>query len=386
MKRKGFTLVELLAVIIVIAIISLIIFPVVTKQIAKSKQDLYNVQVENIIKAAKDMVLDNPDLLDENHVIPTLISIEEMQSATNKEGVSYLEDGTIKSPLDQSEMHGTVVITYDEASKGYIYEYKEKTKSELSSLIVTRAAKTIIAKNNIHTNEAESGLFEDVTNNEYIFKGENPNNFIKIGTSLWRVISIDKDTYTMKVAKTTHNVKSLWANSSSEVNLSFSNTALKIYTYLNSDFYNTLSDSLKSLVVENSTWNIGSVSGNIKEVKTLKQTEEKSETFHANVGLLTVSDYANATYTLSCRKDFTQSACAITNYLVLDKEYFLLNPVSNAKMLWTISPNVGNALNKASSTVQLNVVPVINLKAKSEISGGEGTVENPYILSLPSES
>lgn len=386
MKRKGFTLVELLAVIIVIAIISLIIFPVVTKQISKSKQDLYNVQIENIIKAAKDMVLDNPSLLDENHVIPTLISIEEMQSATNKEGVSYLEDGTIKSPLDQSEMHGTVVITYDEASNGYLYEYKEKTKSELSSLIVTPAAKTIILKNNIHTNEAESGLFEDVTNNEYIFKGENPNNFIKIGTSLWRVISIDKDNYTMKVAKTTHNVKSLWANSSTEANLSFSNTTLKIYTYLNSDFYNTLSDSIKSLVVENSIWNIGSVSGNIKEVKTIKQTEEKAETFHANVGLLTVSDYASATYNLSCRKDITQSVCATTNYLVLDKEYFLLNPVSNAKMLWTISPTVENAFNKVSATAQLNVIPVINLKAKSSINGGEGTADNPYILSLSSES
>ena len=125
MNKKGFTLVELLAVIIVISVVSLIIFPVVTKQISKSKQDLYNIQVENIIKAAKDMVLDNRELLDENHIVPTLISIEEMQTATNKDGVHYLEEGTIKSPLDESVMNGTVVITYDESSKGYKYEYKE---------------------------------------------------------------------------------------------------------------------------------------------------------------------------------------------------------------------------------------------------------------------
>ena len=38
MKKRGFTLVELLAVIIIIAIVALIIFPIVTKEIAKSKK------------------------------------------------------------------------------------------------------------------------------------------------------------------------------------------------------------------------------------------------------------------------------------------------------------------------------------------------------------
>lgn len=382
MRKKGFTLIELLAVIIVIAIVSLIIFPVVTKQITKSKQDLYNIQVENIIKAAKDMVLDNRDLLDENHIVPTLISVEEMQSTTNKEGVSYLEEGVIKSPLDQSSMNGTVVITYDEASKGYIYEYQEKSKAELSTLIVTPAAKTIIAKNSIHTNEEESGLFEDVSTNEYIFKGESPANFIKIGTGMWRIISIDKDTYTMKVAYTTRNDKDSWGTVSS--NNSFSNTELNIYKALNSSFYNTLSDSIKSLIVENNKWNIGAVSGTITEVKKLIQSEEKSETFNANIGLLTVSDYANATYTLSCRKDFTQGICATTNYLVLDKEYFLLNTVKGFEQVWTVSPNTENAISKTSFETFKAIIPVMNLKATAEISGGSGTTDNPYVLSLES--
>lgn len=381
MNKKGFTLVELLAVIIVISIVSLIIFPVVTKQITKSKQDLYNIQVENIIKAAKDMVLDNRDLIDENHIVPTLISVEEMQSATNKKGVNYLEEGTIKSPLDQSVMNGTVIITYDESSKGYKYEYQEKSKSELSSLIVTPAAKTIIAKNHIYTNESESGLFEDVSSNKYIFKGESPANFIKIGAGLWRIISIDKNDYTMKVAYTTRNDKDSWGTPTS-TNKAFSNTELDIYKSLNSTFYNTLSDSLKSLVVENSKWNIGAVSGNVKEVKSLINSEEKAETFNANVGLLTVSDYASATYTLSCRKDFTQNICATTNYLVLDKEYFLINTVKGYEQVWTVSNSFENALNKTTFDTIKTIIPVINLKAQAEISGGEGTASNPYVLSL----
>lgn len=382
MKNKGFTLVELLAVIIVIAIVSLIIFPVVTKQITKSKQDLYNVQVENIIKAAKDMILDNRELLDENHISPTLISVEEMQNTTNKEGVSYLESGAIKSPLDQSVMNGTVIITYDESSKGYKYEYQEKSKSELSNLVVTPAAKTIIAKNIIYTNEQESGLFEDVNTNKYIFKGESPANFIQIGTGLWRIISIDKDTYTMKVAYTTRNDKDAWGTASS--NNSFSNPELNIYKELNSDFYNTLPDSLKSLIVENSKWNIGSVSGTITDVKKLIQTEEKAETFNANVGLLTVSDYASATYTLSCRKDFTKEECSTSNYLVLDKEYFLLNTVSGFSQVWTVTSNTKNALSKTTFEQYKTIIPVINLKAQAEINGGIGTSSEPYKLVLES--
>lgn len=327
------------------------------------------------------MVLDNESLLDPNHIVPTLISIEEMQSTTNKEGVNYLEEGTIKSPLDQSEMKGTVIITYDESSKSYLYEYQEKTKEELSSLVVMPAAKAIISKQPaIYTNERESGLFEDVELNQYIFKGENPKNFIKIGNSLWRIISIDKDTYTMKVAKTTHNVKSVWSTSSAETNPAFSNTNLKIYTYLNSDFYNTLTDSIKSNMVENSEWNIGSVSGSIKDVKGLIQ-EEKASTFHANVGLVTVGDYAKATYDLSCRKDFTGGTCSTTNYLVLDKEYFLLNNVKGSTAVWSLSAEIDGALKQNTLDTQLNVIPVIQLKATAEImAGGNGTIDNPYTL------
>ena len=147
--KKGFTLVELLAVIVVLAVISLIIFPIVTSQINSSKKDLYEVQVDNIIRAAKDMVLDNPSLLDENHIITTLISIKDLKSTTNTSGVSYLEDEDIKNPQTGEIMNGTVIIKYDSNKKGYVYEYQEKSKDELSSLIVTPAAKTVIANQSV---------------------------------------------------------------------------------------------------------------------------------------------------------------------------------------------------------------------------------------------
>ena len=183
----------------------------------------------------------------------------------------------------------------------------------------------------------------------------------------------------MKVAYTSRTDKDSWGTTTA-TNKSFSNTELAIYKALNSSFYNTLSDPIKSLIVQNSKWSIGAVSGNVKEVKSLMQTEEKAVTFNANVGLLSVSDYANATYTLSCRKDFTQYVCATTNYLVMDKEYFLINTVKGASQVWTVSNNFENALGKTDFSSLKTIIPVINLKATAEINGGVGSSTNPYKL------
>ena len=54
MANKGFTLIEILAVVTIIGVVSLITMPVVQKNITKSRQQAYNNQIDNIVKAAKD--------------------------------------------------------------------------------------------------------------------------------------------------------------------------------------------------------------------------------------------------------------------------------------------------------------------------------------------
>ena len=61
MNKRGFTLIELMAVVTVLAILSLIIVPIVDKNLKKSKDDMHMIQIENIRMAAKGYFSDHTD-------------------------------------------------------------------------------------------------------------------------------------------------------------------------------------------------------------------------------------------------------------------------------------------------------------------------------------
>ncbi len=61
--KKGFTLVELLAVILILGILLIIILPMVTGVISSSRTRLFNIQIKNIELAAKNWAAENPGML-----------------------------------------------------------------------------------------------------------------------------------------------------------------------------------------------------------------------------------------------------------------------------------------------------------------------------------
>ena len=61
--KKGFTLAELLGIIIILGVITLIAFPIINKMIKDSKLDAYDAQVKTIIEAARTWAVNNPDRL-----------------------------------------------------------------------------------------------------------------------------------------------------------------------------------------------------------------------------------------------------------------------------------------------------------------------------------
>ena len=65
MIKKGFTLVELLAVIMILGLVGLIAIPTVTKVIKNSKQKLYDSQITMIEQSGKKWGIDNINRLSE---------------------------------------------------------------------------------------------------------------------------------------------------------------------------------------------------------------------------------------------------------------------------------------------------------------------------------
>ena len=59
MKKRGFTLIELLAVIVVLGLISVITVPIVMNEVNKSKEESYEIGVQNTIESARTYVIEN---------------------------------------------------------------------------------------------------------------------------------------------------------------------------------------------------------------------------------------------------------------------------------------------------------------------------------------
>ncbi len=69
MNKKGFTLVELLTVIVLLSVIALLIIPVVDNFVYGSRESAYEIEVENIIAATKAWEADNPEKIPDNNEV-----------------------------------------------------------------------------------------------------------------------------------------------------------------------------------------------------------------------------------------------------------------------------------------------------------------------------
>ena len=112
--NKAFTLIELMAVIIILAIIASIAFPFVQDSINDSKVNTCKEQKRTIEYAAKRGGADNATNLNGNN---THISITDLK----KQG--YLTSNQELTNPTGHEMPSIVSITYDSENKQYEYRY-----------------------------------------------------------------------------------------------------------------------------------------------------------------------------------------------------------------------------------------------------------------------
>ena len=114
MKRNGFTLVELLGVVIILAMLGLVIIPTINGVVSSNKRELYEVQIRNIKSAASSFVSERIFSID----IPNNGSIG-VRLGTLKE-LGYI-DSDISDPLTRNKFSDDMVIIISNHDNSYSY-------------------------------------------------------------------------------------------------------------------------------------------------------------------------------------------------------------------------------------------------------------------------
>ncbi len=275
------------------------------------------------------------------------------------------------------------------------------------------------------------GLYEDKYNEgRYIYKGGNPNNFIKFNNELWRIISVEKDG-TLKVIRSnsldeqikfqdgevsgTARALNAWGKSEYydtgyttiySQNIKFEGTVNEDSTLnklLNNDYYNKFDNKSKCLIISKDYY-FGPISYKSDDVASTI-TEEKSQIWHGKIALANVSDillstidetkcgsrseiYRSRYYSEEVGK--TINDCSKTNYLMpSDKyifgnySYLLINGAYNEPFDVYASAHMGldtvNATSLSGKYIDsFYVRPVTYLRNDMEILKGDGSENNPY--------
>lgn len=111
MKEKGFTLVELLGVIVILSLVLMLVFPTVNNILSQSKDTIYQKQINSILSAAYDFSLKNIKYLPEYNQ-KSYVTLGELKY----EGMI---DVDIKNPYTDEKFKDNLVISIHNVGASY---------------------------------------------------------------------------------------------------------------------------------------------------------------------------------------------------------------------------------------------------------------------------
>ena len=116
MNNKGFTLVEILGVIVILIVVFILVYPSVTNIISQSKDTVYQKQINTILSAAYDLSLKSVNYLPDSDS-KTFITLGELKAEN-------LVDVNITNPNTKENFPDNLVISINNVGAGYKYSNK----------------------------------------------------------------------------------------------------------------------------------------------------------------------------------------------------------------------------------------------------------------------
>lgn len=227
------------------------------------------------------------------------------------------------------------------------------------------------------------GLYK--LNNEYVYRGENVNNYVKLDEGLWRIVKVATNNRIMLIKELSVGNSLAWDNRyNSQVgyNAGINNYQAsrvkeyieKIYTKPDKNLQEIfLSDSDKEKIV---AANLCTGKRSVEETDNSGNIECSQIINNQRVGLLMASDYINASIDPNC-KAIENNACQNYNYLKEDYSWWLVTADKNSTdKVYNIDSNgriiLGGAMNYAY------VRPVVYLNNKVLYKKGTGSKDKPF--------
>lgn len=410
--KKGFTLVELLATITILGIIALLLVPTVTGVISNFRNDSSENQKKSIVAAAKLWGSDHRLELPTTEGETMCVSVAELKNG-------YLEDDIV-DPDTKEAISDHVGVEIKRVGKSYEYTYTDScsTSDQDSELDIIDDVVT-----------SGDGLYEDsYENGRYVYKGNNPNNYIEFNGELWRIIAKETDgTYKIIRDQLSENRAFDEANYRTTANNTFcdsSYSGCNVYgkvngifrlmlgqkmgtvtedsslsKYLNKTYYNTLTSDAKNQV-QTHAFNIGVVlvygGGNQNNSIYSDLNGEKAFQWTGNIGLPNVTDILRANSDSRCNSAGAASGTSeqnlcISNYLVNNMSeisFWTMNGYSTqtyatSGAVWVPYRSVnGISFSVQAPSYSGGVRPVLFLKSTIKITGGNGSQSSPYMIEV----
>ena len=344
--KKGFTLVELLGVIIILGVIALITFPIINKSIKSSKEKALEQVINNIEDAAYKYSISN------DIGYQTFYNKIELSTLVNS---GILKDNII-NPVTDEQMQGCVLYKWVEEYKQYEFKYDENCS--------VKTIKDVVLSNFPYLETNGNGCVTPGDNNySYMggcyLTGKPNNNSIWYSGFLWRIMGINADGTVRLI--TEENVTAIpWGADGTAQNWDESYAK----DWLNNYFYSRLKGNN---IIKEETW-CSETTTDSSSVRTTCTNNLSTET--AKVGLLTLDEY--------------NLAGGSSSYLNIGQYQWTMTPY-NSSDAWGVH-DIGNTDDfDVSRTNGLRAV--INVNSNVTITGGNGTLgatwsseAGPYVL------
>ena len=424
-KRNAFTLIELLAVIVILAVILVISIPRILDVIETSKKDSFKNSAQLIADTAeKKKVSDKLLGKDEEITCKDVAKINDEDYASCK--ITFDSDGIAKvSITGKGKFDGLKVCN--------------ATKNDVNIVTgecpVTLPAKATTYIEYLYNNEetrTSNGLKKDNTADQNIrYYGSDPNNYVSFNNELWRIIGVFGNN--VKLVRSESLGSLSWDSSESSVNNGWGVnewSQADLQVYLNKMYYggtsitcyggyrnetktcptNTIDETSKSLI-DYHTWNTGAPNSSTLYNSTTKsfdtvefyKAERGNETgkicssgnncndtvtrtteWEGYIALPYVTDWAYASSENDCNTKIDKSSsykCKNNNWMQRSTVAWYLSPRAHPDYACVVSLVSGDGLADSSDAANpLSAFPTIYLKSNILIESGKGTSDNPYIL------